>query len=62
MSSKSIFFCPVCNTRDMARRVLSPMVAREVEIADFRPAPVLSYRCERCGFGEIHTRSFGGVA
>ena len=55
-------FCPFCNSRGCAQPVLSPMVVSEVRVAPLESAepnrvPYFTYRCERCGFGEIHERA-----
>ena len=54
-------FCPFCNSRGAEYPVLSPMIVSEVPTAAVSEpvrggAPLLSYRCQRCGYGEIHPR------
>jgi hypothetical protein len=54
-------FCPFCNARGIPQPVLSPMTCCEVRVApvesdDPGRVPYFSYRCERCGFVEIHDR------
>lgn len=52
-------FCPFCNAKGSKQPVLSPMVVRRVDSAPIEqdgavPTPFFLYRCERCGYGEIH--------
>ncbi len=64
MPAPETVYCPVCNAQGSEPRVLSPMVASHVLIApidgpeDERP-PYYSYRCQRCGFAEIHKHRIG---
>lgn len=54
----SSIFCPFCNSRGQAQPVLSPMNIAQVTYpagADVgKGVPFYSYRCQRCGYGEIH--------
>lgn len=54
-------FCPFCNSKGAVQPVLSPMVVSEVRSAPLespepKRVPYFAYRCERCGYGEIHDR------
>jgi hypothetical protein len=51
-------FCPYCNAKGSKQPVLSPMSVQQVKSAPVEStavaAPYFHYRCERCGFAEIH--------
>ena len=62
MKKAHSLFCPFCNAKGNAQPVLSPMSVTEIRIAptasgDDGKVPFFSYRCERCGFSEIHQRA-----
>jgi hypothetical protein len=54
-------FCPFCNAKGSIQPVLSPMVMAEVRLAadatEAQRGPLVAYKCQRCGYGEIHDRA-----
>lgn len=69
-AKRSSLFCPYCNARGSAQPVLSPMVCKKVRVAPLEsatapeptPTPYLHYRCERCGYSEIHDQTAADAA
>jgi hypothetical protein len=58
-------FCPLCGVKDAGHEcVPSLMIATQILLAPLdgherEKPPYFSYRCARCGYGEIHKRTVG---